>query len=107
MFVARLALPSVVAPPPVQPPTAQPAPAFDLAAWEANAELGPEVVGAGGARIRRTVYLITFARALQETMVANPNLKDPSGLSARTILNVARRTMAEGGRRRQDKRSQR
>ena len=90
MLVACLAMPSVVAPPPAQPPAAQPAPAFDLAAWEANMELGPEVAGVGGGRIRQTVYLITFARVLQATMVANPNLKDPSGLSARTILNVVR-----------------
>ena len=47
LCAALLALPGVVAPPPDQPPAAQPAPASNLAAWEADMELGPEVVAAG------------------------------------------------------------
>ena len=80
IFVALLALPSAVAPPPAEALAAQPAPAFDLAAWEANLELGPEVAAGGAERIRRKVYLITFARVLAATMMANPTLKDPSVL---------------------------
>ena len=90
MCVASTAWLGVVAPPPDQPPAAQPAPAFNLAAWEADMELGPEVVAAGVERIRRMVYLVTLARVLQHTLVADPNLKDPSTRTARTILTVVR-----------------
>ena len=67
---------------------AVPAPAFDLATWEKEMELGPEDNGIG--RIRQKVYLITFARVLAQTALANPRLKDPSTMNRQTIMNVVR-----------------
>ena len=51
-------------------------------------ELGPEDNGIG--RIRQKVYLITFARVLAQTALANPRLKDPSTMNRQTIMNVVR-----------------
>ena len=56
---------------------AVPAPAFDLATWEKEMELGPEDKGIG--RIRQKVYLITFARCLAQTVLANPRLLTERG----------------------------
>ena len=59
MLAVLLGLPLVAAPEPALPlvaaaaPPALPAPAFDLAAWEAEMELGPENNGPG--RVRHTV----------------------------------------------------
>ena len=67
-------LPVVAAP----VPPAVPAPAFDLVAWAAEMDLGPEVNDSGPGRIRRKVYLITFARVLLQTIMHSPHLRDPS-----------------------------
>ena len=94
MLAVLLGLPLVAAPEPALPlvaaaaPPALPAPVFDLAAWEAEMELGPESNGPG--RIRQTVYLITFARVLMQTVMGNPHLKDPSQLDRQTILRAVR-----------------
>ena len=79
------ALPLVAAPPPL---VAAPPPAFDVGAWATEMDLGPE--NTGGVRIRRTVYLITFARVLLQTVLGNPGLKDPSTLAPGTILNCVK-----------------
>ena len=51
-------------------------------------ELGPE--NNGPERVRHTVYLITLARVLMQTVMGNPHLKDPSRLDRPTILRAVR-----------------
>ena len=54
--------------------------AFDLGAWEAQLDLGPQKDDS-----RLEVYLVTLARVLASTLAAAPHLRDVTTLSRKEV----------------------
>jgi hypothetical protein len=59
--------------------------AFDLGAWTAQLELGPE-----NDQTRSEVFLVTFARVLAQTLAAAPHLRDVGALSRQEVCDAVR-----------------
>ena len=67
------------------PPPGAAVAAFDVVAWAQALALGPEDTNADAGS---TVYLVTFARVLNQTLAAAPQLRDVGGLSRTQVRDA-------------------